>query len=70
MDFEDDKDVTSVLVFKDEEGCLATIDDDLDMIDLDGGRTPKIDLIGGTNGDLVFGDEDHGFNKRGDAFPV
>ncbi|KAH9305914.1 hypothetical protein KI387_010318, partial [Taxus chinensis] len=55
--------------FGDEEGCLVEIVYDLDKTDLDRGGALKIDLIGGTKGALVFGDEDDGFDKRGDAFP-
>ncbi|KAH9318833.1 hypothetical protein KI387_020602, partial [Taxus chinensis] len=62
--------MTGVVIFGDEEGCLTETDDDLNKTDLDGGRVPKIDLIGNTKGALVFGDEDDGFDKRGDAFLV
>ncbi|KAH9326796.1 hypothetical protein KI387_006974, partial [Taxus chinensis] len=47
-----------------EEGCLAKTDDDLDKTDFEGRGAPKIDLIGGTKGALVFGDEDDGSDKR------
>ncbi|KAH9328052.1 hypothetical protein KI387_000160, partial [Taxus chinensis] len=61
------EDVTSVVVFRDREGCLIKKDDDLDNTDLDEGGAPKIGLIGGIEGALDFGDEDDGPDKRGDA---
>ncbi|KAH9302376.1 hypothetical protein KI387_013959, partial [Taxus chinensis] len=42
IDFEEDEDVTSVVVFRDREGCLIEIDDDSDNIDLDEGGVPKV----------------------------
>ncbi|KAH9299895.1 hypothetical protein KI387_044118 [Taxus chinensis] len=67
IDFEEDEDVTSVVVFRDREGCLIKTNDNLDHVDLDEGGAPKIGLIRETEGTLDFGDEDDGPDKRGDA---
>ncbi|KAH9313228.1 hypothetical protein KI387_028263, partial [Taxus chinensis] len=69
-DFEDDGDVTSVVVFRDKEGCLVKIDDDLDHADLDEGGAPKVGLIRGIEGALAFGNENDGPDKRGDTFLI
>ncbi|KAH9326549.1 hypothetical protein KI387_006727, partial [Taxus chinensis] len=42
IDFEDDGDVTSVVVFRDKGGCLVETNDDLDNVDLDEGGAPKV----------------------------
>ncbi|KAH9322986.1 hypothetical protein KI387_017625, partial [Taxus chinensis] len=42
IDFEDDGDVTSVVVFKDKGGCLVEFTDDLDNVDLDEEEAPKV----------------------------
>ncbi|KAH9314314.1 hypothetical protein KI387_022941, partial [Taxus chinensis] len=70
IDFEDDEDVTSVVVFRDKGGCLVETNDDLDNVDLDEGGAPKVGLVGGTEGSLVFGNEDDDSDKRGDFFLV
>ncbi|KAH9316873.1 hypothetical protein KI387_018642, partial [Taxus chinensis] len=67
IDFEDDGDVTSVVVFRDKGGCLVETNDDLDDVDLDEGEASKVGIIGGTEGALVFGNEDDDSNKRGDV---
>ncbi|KAH9307729.1 hypothetical protein KI387_035640, partial [Taxus chinensis] len=70
IDFEDDGDVTSVVVFRDKGGYLVETDDDLDNVDLDEGGAPKVGLIEGTEGALIFSDEDDGPDKRGDVFLI
>ncbi|KAH9312589.1 hypothetical protein KI387_027624, partial [Taxus chinensis] len=42
IDFEDDGDVTSVVVFRDKGGCLVETNDDLDDVDLDEGEASKV----------------------------
>ncbi|KAH9314087.1 hypothetical protein KI387_022714, partial [Taxus chinensis] len=67
IDFEDDGDVTSVVVFRDKGGCLVETNDDLDDVDLDEGEASKVGVIGGTEGALV---EDDDSDKRGDILLV
>ncbi|KAH9331648.1 hypothetical protein KI387_003756, partial [Taxus chinensis] len=70
IDFEDDGDVTSVMVFEDKGGCLVKTNNDLDDVDLDEGEASKVGIIGGTEGTLAFGNEDDDSDKRGDVLLV
>ncbi|KAH9303410.1 hypothetical protein KI387_014993, partial [Taxus chinensis] len=70
IDFEDGGDVTGVVVFRSKGGCLVETTDDLDNVNLDEEEAPKVVLIGGTNGFLVFGNEDDDFDKGGDVLLI
>ncbi|KAH9298636.1 hypothetical protein KI387_030318, partial [Taxus chinensis] len=62
IDFEDEGDVTSVVAFRDKGGCLVKTNDDLDNVKEE--EAPKVGIIGGTEGALVFGNEDDDSDKR------
>ncbi|KAH9332082.1 hypothetical protein KI387_004190, partial [Taxus chinensis] len=52
------------------EASWSETNDDLDNVDLDEGEAPKVGIIRGTEGVLVFGNEDDDSDKRGDVFLV